>query len=213
MTVSVLMPSRGRFELAKKAAESLGNGQDYELLVAIDYDDPQFEQYTKWFNGCLVMERLGYGGLHHYYNDLAETAGGDWLMLWNDDAIMETEGWTDIISEYDHTRPQVLNVWQKDTPDNLFPLISRKWYEIVGHFSLNTHADSWVQQIGERLNIQVSVPGIKITHQGEDLHDQTHNEVKQVVRETSARYRAMEKERIEDADKIRRWLDENDRQL
>lgn len=212
--ISVLMPSRGRVALAKQAVESLGTG-DYEVLITIDEDDPQIKDYYKLVKDNIsltVVNRWGYGALHEYYNNLSELADGDWLMLYNDDAVMETPNWTQIISQYDHTIPQVLNVWNKEG-DNLFPLISRKWYELVGHFSLNTHADSWVQQIGQRLDIQTYVPGIKITHQGENMHDQTHNEARQIVRETSANYRRMEDLRIKDANLIEEWLSENNKRV
>lgn len=213
MKISVLCPSRNRPELLVKSIASLGTG-DLEILVAIDDDEPQMPLYVDISKDKYVtiinMERHGYGGLHEYYNELARHAKGDWLMLFNDDATMETVGWIDIVTQHDHTIPQVLNPWS-DSGDNLFPLISRKWYEVVGHFSRNTHADSWVQQIGQRLGIQVYVPGIKISHLGEDLHDTTHNEVKQIVRQTSAQYRAMEKERIEDANKIKEWYESNKR--
>lgn len=211
MKVSWLCPSRNRTELLVKSLASLGTG-DYELLVGVDDDEPEMAKYMDIgrdkYVRVFIGPRYGYGGLEQYYNRLASCAKGDWLGLWNDDAVMETPDWIDRIAHYDHTIPQVLNPWS-DTQDNLFPVISRKWYEVVGHFSRNTHADSWVQQIGQRLGIQVHVPGIKITHLGEDLHDTTHNEVKQIVRQTSAAYRGMEKERIEDAEKIRRWYDEN----
>lgn len=201
------MPTRGRPELAKQSIESLGKGS-YEVLVYLDWDDPTFYKYQ--LKGCRVSTggRHGYGALHNYYNLLAAQSRGDWILLFNDDAIMETPNWVDIISKYDHTIPQVLNVWNENG-DNLFPLISRKWYEIVGHYSRNPHVDSWVQLIGQRLGIQVYVPGIKITHQGEDLHDQTHKEVKEIVRETSAAFRRMEGERIEDANKIKEWYEAN----
>lgn len=209
--VSVLMPSRGRADLAKQAINSLGKG-DYEVIIGMDADDPSIDE-LKDHNPLIFAERHGYGALHEYYNQMSQVAKGDWLMLFNDDAIMETPNWTGIIAPHNPHIPQVLNVWQKNTPDNLFPLISRKWYEIVGHFSLNAHADSWVQQIGERLGNQVHVPGIRITHQGENLNDQTHNEARQIVRQTSAVYRGMEKERIEDANKIKAWCDANNIKL
>lgn len=200
--------------MAKKALESLGAG-DYEVLICIDEDDPYIKNYYELTTDNIsltVVNRYGYGALHEYYNQLSELANGDWLMLFNDDATIETAGWVDIISKYNHQIPQVLNPWNQNG-DNLFPIISRKWYEIVGHFSLSTHADSWVQQIGQRLEIQVYIPGIKISHQGEDLHDQTHTEVKQIVRETSANYRRMEDLRIKDANKIKEWIDENHKRM
>lgn len=211
MRVSLLCPSRNRIDLLKKSLKSLDKGEGkFEVLVCIDLDEPQAEQYQELAEQGLIRlfkdKRHGYGGLHNYYNAMSVLAKGDWLMLWNDDAIMQSKNWISRISKYDHTKPMVLNVWNENG-DNLFPLISRKWYEIVGHFSQSAHADSWVQQIGQRLGIQVYVPGITIKHEGENLHDETHNEVRQVVRESSAKHRSMERERIQDADKIKEWME------
>lgn len=162
--ISVLMPSRSRVELARKAIESLGKG-DFEVLICIDYDDPQIEEYKKLcspFVRLFMEPRHGYENLHKYYNRLSKEAKGDWLLLFNDDATMETENWTKMVDGFNPKEPVVLNIFHEI--DNLFPLISRKFYEILGHYSLNTHADSWVQQVGERSGTQHYVEGYKIIH-------------------------------------------------
>lgn len=145
---------------------SLGRG-DFEVLVGIDKDDPQKERYLvmDWSKNVrfFVFENpQGYGGLHEYYNELAREARGDWIMLWNDDAIMDTTNWINIFNDQDHTQPIVLSLYHE--VNNLFPAISRTFHETIGHFSLQTHADSWVQQVGERSGTQRYVPGIKIVH-------------------------------------------------
>ncbi len=211
MKVSVIFPSRNRAVLAAQALESLCGG-DYEVLMAIDNDEPNEEAYTAITAGrnnlnIYITERHGYQNLHEYYNYLAERATGDWILLFNDDAVMETKGWVDIISKHDHTIPQVLNIW--NPIDNLFPLISRAWYEAVGHFALNTHADSWVQQVAEIDGRSVYVPGINIKHYGEELNDPTHTEVREIVRQTSEAYRRMGEQRLEDARKISNWIREH----
>lgn len=208
MKVSLIFPSRNRAVLAAQSLESLGDG-DYEVLMAIDEDEPNEEAYTAITVGrknlnIYITPRHGYQNLHEYYNLLAENSKGDWLMLWNDDAIMETKNWVDIIAKEDHTIPQVLNVW--NPIDNLFPLISRAWYEAVGHFARNTHADSWVQQVADIDGRSHFVPDISIKHHGEELNDETHTEVRQIVRQTSEAYRRMGEQRLEDARKISDYI-------
>ncbi len=199
--VSLLMPSRERSELARKSAESLGNGR-WELLIAIDKDDPELKEYQKLKSPkikLLMFDRHGYEGLWHYYNALAEQARGDWIMLWNDDAIMEPGDWIDHITQYNHQKPMVLNPYHPT--DNLFPIISRAWYKLIGHFALSTHVDSWAQAVGVESNTQVQIMGVSIKHEGEDLNDVTHRRVREVVKDTSEHHRsdAMQTKRSEEA--------------
>src|SRR5690606_13600849 len=147
--------------LARKSLDSLGTG-DFEVLVYFDFDDPQRHEYRLPNVRATEGARYGYDNLHKYYNVLAAQARGQWLMLWNDDAIMTTENWADIIHAPDHTIPQVLTVFHP--VNNLFPIISRPFYETLGHFSLNTHADSWAQQVGERSGTQKYIEGVTIIH-------------------------------------------------
>lgn len=175
-----------------------------EILVAIDNDDPEINKYEQIANIKLFKtDRHGYENLHEYYNLLSRKAKGDWLMLGNDDAYMLTDDWANLIKE-NPKYPQVLNVWTE--LDNLFPLISRAWYEAVGHFSLNTHADSWVQQVAELIGKTKYIPGINIKHHGEELNDETHQRVRSVVGQSSEAYRRMTEERKEDARKINEYI-------
>lgn len=204
--ISVLVPSRERSDMLIKSIYSLGPG-DYEVLVAIDKDDPEIDTYKNVVSSnvrVFITERHGYENLHEYYNLLAKKAKGKWLMLWNDDATMLTVDWVSKIEAQDHTEPIVLNLWKEQ--DNLFPVISRAWYQAVGHFSMNTHADSWVQQVGELLGRTKYIKGIDIKHLGEELSDPTHQRVRSVVMQTSEAYRRMEEERKEDARKINEYL-------
>jgi hypothetical protein len=177
-----------------------------EILVALDNDDPQLEEYS-YIKGITrySMERHGYQNLHEYYNFLAKASSGHWIMLGNDDATMLTPDWVDIIEEQDHSKPVVLNVWNEQ--DNLFPIISRPWYEATGHFAGNTHADSWIQQTAELIGLTKYVEGIDIKHLGEELNDQTHQEVRSVIGQSSEAYRRMTEERKEDARKVNEYID------
>lgn len=201
--ISVLIPSRQRASMLKGSVRTWEHPL-VEILVAIDKDEPQKFEYEQIPNIRLFqMPKYGYENLHEYYNFLASKAKGDWLMLGNDDAFMQTNNWAMEIQE-DPTYPQVLNVWNET--DNLFPLISRAWYEATGHFSLNTHADSWVQQVAELIGKTKFIPGIDIKHYGEELNDETHQRVRSVVGQSSEAYRRMTEERKEDARKVNEYI-------
>lgn len=172
--ISVILPARGRPEKLAETIDSLFeksavgeftgniNRQDIEVLIRVD--DDEHEKYGVITSGnCLVRkfwgERHGYEGLHIYYNQLAVQATGDWIMLWNDDALMETEGWDAKIHEHGGGL-KVLNLTGKL---NLFPVISRELYEILGHVALQPHTDSWLQVVGRLTGIEEDCP-LQVKH-------------------------------------------------
>jgi hypothetical protein len=170
MTISVLVPSRERPELLKASIESLGDG-DLELLVALDEDDPRLAGYAGIGSTHVVGPRHGYTSLQNYYNELADRATGDWLMIWNDDCLMRTPNWIEIVHTYDG-QLVVLNPrtnhdnWKIDM--NVFPIFPRMLVELMGHVSLSRHSDSWLEFVGRDAGIMVRVP-ITVHHDRADL--------------------------------------------
>lgn len=215
--VSVLIPSRHRPLAAAQAINSLGNNHwDLEVLLYVDLDDENLDEYmelrsrvVKIFTGT----RYHYKELHKYYNFLSKQAEGKWLMLFNDDAMLETSDWIDKICKYDSKQPLVLNLYHPT--DNLFPVISRKWYELLQHFSLNAHSDSWVQEVGAWSQAQKYVKGIKISHRMpihfDSVDDDTYKEGRYDILETAPEFRSEEMIRLreKDAKKIKDWYDRN----
>lgn len=174
--ISVLCPSRGRPDRLYRSTSSLllraARPQEVEILVALDPDDeetPASEHYAALSDLVRVWvapERYGYFGLHHYVNHLAGVARGDWLMLWNDDALMKTEGWDDIIRSQS---PSVL--WLKANHDqggNLFPAWPRSWSRRLGHVSLSPNIDVWVSEVGRRAGAEHQVP-VEVFHDRPDI--------------------------------------------
>jgi len=197
--ISVLIPSRGRPELLRESIDSLGVG-DFEILVYVDRDDPYLTEYMQVpTTYTLVGKRHGYEGLQHYINDLCKIATGDWLFLWNDDAIMNTIGWWQKVHQPD--RPEVIN-FDSNLINNLFPLVSRQMYEAMGHFSLSPHNDSWVQDIANKLGIHTHVPGVEVYHRRMELNDKTKFETQSAYATTSPAYDGMWELRDKDAEKI-----------
>jgi len=212
--ISVLIPSRERSSACARSIESLGKSKNIEILVYVDLDDRELDDYfdirkanTKLWTG----ERYSYRNLHKYYNFLARQATGDWIMLWNDDVVMGTKDWVKKISAHDHNLPLVLSPYHPN--DNLFPVISRKWYELLNYFAPNTHVDSWVQEIGQWTDTQVYVPDVKISHRlpihFDNIDDETYKKGREAILSTSPEFNSPEmvEKRHKDADKIRRWYE------
>jgi hypothetical protein len=188
--VSIILPTRGR---ARQLRLSLGSLADtaldpdtFQVELAIDDDD--LETLADLRRDPLsnaemhISQRFGYRWLHRYVNELCSHARGDWLFLWNDDALMTTEGWDVIIRD-------VGSSFLLINPDSnhgnhalgscVFPIIPRRWFEATGHFSLSNHNDTWVEVVAKQLGIVHNVP-IHIYHDRVDLtggnDDQTARE-------------------------------------
>ena len=176
--ISVLAPSRGRPEPLRRSVQSLGRG-DIEVLVRVDEDDPRLDDYLALPGmDVIVGPHHGYGALHRYYNELAERATGEWLLIWNDDCIMQTRGWTRVVRRFEG-KMAVLNPdtnhdnWEIDM--NVFPIFPRRMVELMGHVSLSAHNDSWIEFVGRDAGIMVRVP-IVVLHDRADLTGANHDE-------------------------------------
>lgn len=191
--ISVLMPSRMRSELAKESILSLGEG-DFEVLMYIDDDDPEKVNYlditglTNLPVKVFIRPRVGYHNFHEMINYLAEKAQGEWLMLWNDDAVMDCDNWTGLVDQADKGLT-VLNITNPGVDNNnLFPVISRELYELMGHYSLSTHCDSWVQDLANECGIHRSLNGTHIEHRRDRINDAVKNETQGAYKTTSPEY-------------------------
>lgn len=197
--VSVLIPSRGRPGLLKESIESLGEG-NYEVSVAVDNDDPSLLEYDP-NQVTEVTDRFGYAYLHEYYNLLAAKARGDWLLLWNDDAEMKGD-WLDKITA-DPDQPWVATFGE----EKCFPLISRKLYEIIGHFSKGPANDTYLLGVGDRAGIRIKFDPVKIHHKRDYVHDGTETDKNGTLKEMELIMASKEILGHEDKDagKVLRW--------
>jgi hypothetical protein len=174
-TISVIAPTRGRWPMMQASITSLlskaAHPENIEILIRYDDDETctlePHERVT-----AIAGPRHAYRGLHHYYNELAAKATGDWIFCWSDDALMESDAWDEKI----HTLGGGLKILKPDTGFlnqlNLFPIISRPLYETMGHISLQTHGDSWLQAVARVNGIEEPVE-IKVHHLREDIDDLT----------------------------------------
>jgi glycosyltransferase involved in cell wall biosynthesis len=174
MKISVLLPTRGRVEPLIKAIRSLldnfSNHNSIEILLRFDLDDLNTVETVKTLIAYdnrvqfFVGQPHGYRGAYIYINELSACARGEWLLLFNDDAIMETRDWDKEIEKHNgkivFLDTTIRKLW--------FPIIPRQVFLVLGHFSLATQCDSWICDIGEMLKIIVPT-SISILHDRADL--------------------------------------------
>jgi hypothetical protein len=181
--ISVLLPVRGRPIPMEQCLHTLidtaTKPERIEVLIAFDDDDTDTIDYfvdviapyldSKGVTySAMQFKRLGYIRLHEYLNELAKHSSGAWFFFWNDDAIMPTQAWDDVIREYMDKFTLIRTDTNHDHPYAIFPILPRKWVELTGHLSLHQLNDAWISQIGWMLDIVTTVP-IMIEHERFDL--------------------------------------------
>jgi hypothetical protein len=167
--ISVLLPTRGRREVLRKSLDSLvskaSNPERLEILFGVDEDDQTVIDYIKEEIAedlkevgiearASIFKPLGYENLHIYVNTLAGAATGDWFFFWNDDCLMVSEGWDNVIDQYNG---QFKLLGPKDNhnghPYAILPIVPRDWFILMGHLSQNPQNDAWLSHIAYMLDI------------------------------------------------------------
>jgi len=182
--ISILLPTRGRTETLKNSLESLitkaAQPNRVELLLGLDDDDQATTEYIKKEIAPMLMKYnvecranvfkpLGYENLHTYVNTLAGYSNGDWLFFWNDDAIMNSEGWDDIIRGYDGQFKLLAPTDNHNGhPYAIFPIVPRDWYMLLDHLSQNAQNDAWLSHIAYMLDI-FERTDVNVTHDRADI--------------------------------------------
>jgi hypothetical protein len=176
--ISVCFASRGRPASVRDAVfgllELADCPGDIEVIIAMDPDDPEREEAIKalelyrypQIRVWTAPERYGYTGLHHYLNALAEQAQGAWIMWWNDDMRMQTEGWDSIVID----SPQGV-LWPHANHvehANIAPIWPKAWSDAVGIVTPTTHMDTWLQYVAEQLGCHHKIP-VEIVHDRADV--------------------------------------------
>lgn len=181
--IAVLLPTRGRTVALTRSILSLFNKatdtSNIQLLLAFDHDDEVGYSYFKkkiqpWLDehnidyDALGFDSLGYEGLNRYYNSMAEHADADWFFIWNDDAIMDTDGWDQVIKQHTGEFKLLAVRTHNDHPYSIFPIVPREWYDLFNYLSLHQMIDAELSQIAYMLNVFERVE-IHVTHDRADL--------------------------------------------
>lgn len=192
--VSVLLPSRKRPDWLRDTLLSLHTNtsvpDSIEYLVKLDTDDHETASALHTLPTDLDIKYLiykrgnGYRDIHHYANDLCKLSTGKWLFIMNDDARMQTKGWDDVIRninplKYNPTWQGSMEVSIINPGSSLcdyspiFPMMSRKGYELIGHYSMHHHIDAYIQNVFSGINTNIDCWDIRIHHLNNDISDST----------------------------------------
>ena len=98
-----MIPTRKRIQLLKECLDSFNKKTIrkslVEILLKIDNDDLETLQFAESYKSSIDIKivlsdrKNGYGSLHEHYDSLANISEAEYLMVFNDDIEMITEGW------------------------------------------------------------------------------------------------------------------------
>lgn len=189
--ISVLLPVRARpgpmEQCLRTLIDTANRPGRIEVLIAFDDDDTDTIDYfvdvlapyldSKGVTySAMQFKRLGYLRLNEYLNKLANHSTGNWIFFWNDDAVMTTNHWDDIIRQYDDRFALLRAETNHEHPYAIFPILPRKWVEITGNISPHQINDAWTSQIGWMLDIVITIP-VMIEHERFDLTGKNDDDV------------------------------------
>ena len=181
MKISILTPTRQREWRAKKFAHSVLSTaavpEEIEMLFYIDSDDPELVQYSNWHLESSKQIKIYVGdpiSISKSWNIIADKCIGDILIMGNDDLVYHTSNWDNILHHKIMEYPDNIYVaWVNDGINGsrhcAFPMVSRKWYEILGYFTPGIfeflYNDTWIYDIGKILDRLIYIPEIYNEHQ------------------------------------------------
>jgi len=169
---SFLLPSRNRVPRLQLSIDSLRSTatdpQCYEVLVRADNDDTLtidtlanvLDPRVRLFMGD---RGRGYLDLHLMINSLAAQARGEFLFLWNDDALMMTPRWDVVMKSHLADKPRIYHPASHGTTRNIFPIVRRSVYEAMGRFSESALNDFYMWTVAKRCNINTPI-AIHVKH-------------------------------------------------
>ena len=181
--IAILLATRGRTNSLGRSIRSMiemaDNPDRLQLMFAFDNDDEVGTTYFKqelqpWLEEkeisffAVKFERQGYHRLHVYNNKMVEYTNSHWLMIWNDDAVMETQGWDTEIMKYQDQFKLLAVHTHRDHPYSIFPILPRKWYDLLGYISPHSVQDGWLSQQAYMLDIWERIP-VWVLHDRADI--------------------------------------------
>lgn len=181
--VTVMVPSRKRpealYEMIRSAHDLAANPRSVEFVVKVDDDDPAAlaaavaagEDIVSVVKIANTPRGRGFLDVHHWVNNMCGLAEGDWVTLLNDDALIVTERWDEILlnfkgfGEWPGFPDVCLLLFREEEQlrSFAFPALRRRTFEILGHFSRTQLCDHWIFWLMFFLKAAVPIP-IHVKH-------------------------------------------------
>ena len=191
--IAVLLPTHKRTDALRRSLFSLIDlahdldsvqfrfGIDNNDDIGLDHftDNIQPELDARDINyEALGFEPLGYAGLNQYFNTLARDADADWLFVWCDDAIMQTQDWDQRIRECTGEFRLLKVHTHNEHPYSIFPIYPAEWIETLGYISRHQMGDAESSQMAYWLDI-MKIIEVDVTHDRADLTGNNKDEAYQ----------------------------------
>jgi hypothetical protein len=191
--IAVLLPTHKRTDALRRSLFSLIDlahdldsvqfrfGIDNNDNIGLDYftDNIQPELDARNINyEALGFEPLGYAGLNQYFNTLARDADADWLFVWCDDAVMQTQDWDQRIRECTGEFRLLKVHTHNEHPYSIFPIYPAEWIETLGYVSRHQMGDAESSQMAYWLDI-MKIIEVDVTHDRADLTGNNKDEAYQ----------------------------------
>jgi hypothetical protein len=194
--IAVLLPTRGRTDQLTRSVDSAINNaknlDKIQFIFGFDNDDdvglehfaniiqPLLDSHDVAYE-ALGFESMGYAGLNQYYNVMAKHADADWLFVWNDDAVMNTSNWDQVISKYTGQFRLLKVHTHNEHPYSIFPIVPRAWFELMGHLSRHQMIDAELSQISYMLDV-IEIIAVDVTHDQSELTGNKDDTSKRKIR-------------------------------
>lgn len=162
MKISAILTSRNNVENAtqtiQSSIEKCSDKNELEILLAFDDDDNSRFQVMENLKPLqkkadirfFEWKRVGYFGIAKYLNRMGELATGDLIWLLSDKTVVLTPWWDILMEPYkdkfflgSHRTTWIdLDGTTYERDAVLFPIISKKWYDVLGKICDHPHMDS-----------------------------------------------------------------------
>lgn len=133
--ISLIHPSRSRIQKSKSTMydwHRMAGGKNFELIVSVDDNDPQLEEYRSWYEDHVIVNanRSAVDAI----NNAAKVAKGDVLIVVSDDTE-PCSAWV----EYIYHEANGKTDWIMKTRDGIqnyiitFPIMDRDYFNRTGN--------------------------------------------------------------------------------
>ena len=178
MSLGLILPSRGRPEGLKRSLKSIVDksySDNIKVYIYLDDNDKTLDQYKIIINKFKRIVDLTIGqpiGVPKCFNLLASKVQEKYIMMFNDDLEINTQSWDKFfLEDVDKINDEIFVAFFNDginfNKHAAFPIISKKWFDLVGYSSKNLifqHNDTWVFSIGVMLKRIIYFENIKLNH-------------------------------------------------
>ena len=156
--ISILLPTYGRPQLLQKTVNSLfknaSNINNIEIFLIIDDNDDKTiisaNKLKKEYPVNIILDidkPCGYFGLNERLNKAAAKTCGDYIFFVDDDSVMKTTNWDEIILNKCIYKLAIYFFKEKNCWGFCHPLIHRDLYNLLGHFSDAPANDAYLKTL------------------------------------------------------------------